>query len=555
MARSVEPDEEIWGTREELLLAGAVGRHGAENWESVAMEVQKRSPVATALVTAQSCEKRFLFLQRRFRIGKNGAQSDVVFLLEELRKLRVAELRREVERYDVSILSLQLKVKELTADRDRSVSPEQSDGGGAPDRGGAAAEEKASAENGDGGRSSNESNSPGRKLGGEDSKLGGEGSYNGSSDTVAKCAEAATPADGAPPPCPPRRGGDSGESMAESKGEETSEADVVSQPWSSFLETLLSAELGPSFERRLQTQETAEYASLIRQHMDLSTVRRKMAEGFYVADAEFYRDLTLLYTNAVVFFVRDSPEHEAALHLRRLVLERARAAAGGLRTRPAATVPEEGPSLAVAPTTAALPEELPAEKTGNSAKEEEDEEEEMEEEKEDNDETDEEEKMERNRAKERAAVAAVRRTRTGKGRRKAAKKRSPPAGPPADEVDDDDSAGSGKSDMKNGAAAAAAVAAVAAAPAAKKRSAVNFLSRINRNGMKAEETLKAAGRGKKGVGESKDPGVLPLKRGVGRPPKRPPPPPPSSPPPAPAPPPKRGRPAEADPPRKKRRRR
>lgn len=112
MTRSADPDEEIWGTREELLLASAVSRHGAQNWDSVAMEVQKRSPIAP-LVTAQTCEKRFHDLQRRFTAEKSGidgedsrcgGESDTISLLEELRKLHVAELRREVERYDVSIL-------------------------------------------------------------------------------------------------------------------------------------------------------------------------------------------------------------------------------------------------------------------------------------------------------------------------------------------------------------------------------------------------------------------------------------------------------------------
>ena len=112
MTRSVDQDEEIWGSREELLLASAVSRHGPQNWQSVAMEVQRRSPLA-ALLTPLSCEKRFHVLQLRFT-GKGrridgidspgSAQSGAISLLEELRKIRVAELRREVERYDVSIL-------------------------------------------------------------------------------------------------------------------------------------------------------------------------------------------------------------------------------------------------------------------------------------------------------------------------------------------------------------------------------------------------------------------------------------------------------------------
>lgn len=110
-------ENEIWGTWEELLLACAVSRHGTRSWDSVAMEIQTRSPFSD-LLTPQSCRQRYLDLKRRFESGgddgsrekadvasgggDNGSPVAVPWL-EELRKLRMAELRREVERYDVSI--------------------------------------------------------------------------------------------------------------------------------------------------------------------------------------------------------------------------------------------------------------------------------------------------------------------------------------------------------------------------------------------------------------------------------------------------------------------
>lgn len=118
MARSGDPEREIWGTWEELLLACAVNRHGSRSWDSVAKEVQARSPFAH-LFTPQSCRQRYRDLQRRFAAGIDGGDDDgydsaatggddsaaaEVPWLEELRKLRVAELRREVERYDLSIV-------------------------------------------------------------------------------------------------------------------------------------------------------------------------------------------------------------------------------------------------------------------------------------------------------------------------------------------------------------------------------------------------------------------------------------------------------------------
>lgn len=241
--------------------------------------------------------------------------------------------------------SLQLKVKELKADRERTLSEEQHSGERAPDPPEAEGKKKGAesptrstenaaadcASNGDIGRSCNESNSTGPKVAqdsdaatdrnpdgatvgagsrdpaaadpitGDEEKLAGEGSYNGSSDTVAKGTEAATPADGpaATNPANQTDAGDSGESMAESKGEETSkegsdvqssaspsrrrfsrrtaasgvssggddaEADEVSPPSkiiaaarspplaASFLETFRSSKLGCTFERRLESQ-------------------------------------------------------------------------------------------------------------------------------------------------------------------------------------------------------------------------------------------------------------------------------------------------------------
>lgn len=103
---------EIWGTWEELLLACAVRRHGTDSWDSVAMEVQSRCPAAAASrLTPTGCRLRFRLLHRRFAGGgaeKDGGDEDpdaaaAEEWVEELRKLRVAELRREVERYDLSI--------------------------------------------------------------------------------------------------------------------------------------------------------------------------------------------------------------------------------------------------------------------------------------------------------------------------------------------------------------------------------------------------------------------------------------------------------------------
>ncbi|KAF3777795.1 hypothetical protein EJ110_NYTH45071 [Nymphaea thermarum] len=98
-----------WGTWEELVLGGAVLRHGAGAWEAVSSEVQTRTLRHPHLFTAGECETKYHDLRRRFS-GCDG-------WFEELRKLRVAELKREIEKLGDSIGSLQSKIENLKAEK------------------------------------------------------------------------------------------------------------------------------------------------------------------------------------------------------------------------------------------------------------------------------------------------------------------------------------------------------------------------------------------------------------------------------------------------------
>ncbi|XP_054816587.1 uncharacterized protein LOC129316279 [Prosopis cineraria] len=136
------PHHQKWGTLEELLLASAVQRHGFKDWDAVAMEVQNRTTLPNLLVTAHHCRQKFLDLRRRFAAQRDGAVSDALAAgddvdhvpwLDELRKLRVAELQAAVQRSDVSILSLQLKVKRLEEERGKSLKENVGEGEEKPD--------------------------------------------------------------------------------------------------------------------------------------------------------------------------------------------------------------------------------------------------------------------------------------------------------------------------------------------------------------------------------------------------------------------------------------
>lgn len=102
---SVQP----WGTLEDLLLACAVIRHGTASWDSVAMELQNRSSSSSSSATATAmlgitplyCKDKFDDLKLRF-MARNDDESGRI--AEELRRIRVEELKREVRRRDDSIV-------------------------------------------------------------------------------------------------------------------------------------------------------------------------------------------------------------------------------------------------------------------------------------------------------------------------------------------------------------------------------------------------------------------------------------------------------------------
>lgn len=108
---------QVWGTWEELVLTCAVKRHAFTDWDSVAKEVQTRSR-SSLIVSAVNCRLKYQDLKRRFQYSVDGgegnsqaavaaAEDDEVGeipWLEQLRSLRVAELRRDVQRCDDSIL-------------------------------------------------------------------------------------------------------------------------------------------------------------------------------------------------------------------------------------------------------------------------------------------------------------------------------------------------------------------------------------------------------------------------------------------------------------------
>lgn len=315
---------EIWGTLEELLLACAVTRHGTASWDSVAMEVQTRIPVAARPgLTPHSCRLRFRHLHRRFStVGSGGDEeaeedpdaSAAEGWVDELRRLRVAELRRDVERCDLSIGTLQSKVKRLKAEREQRASGEA-----VSDHDRLSSEEP--------GCSCRESNSTDLKPPKHPSQLGDGSKEEKVAKQEASVESAVDSKDSSEVRssaslCRRRRGSGNAE-------EEEAEAEASKSSPLTFLLDAVLAKLGCVLDRLREndSEESAMYRDTIRRHVDLETLRRRLNasagsradDDSHSSAHELYRDLLLLCTNIVVFFPGGTPENSAAVEARALV--------------------------------------------------------------------------------------------------------------------------------------------------------------------------------------------------------------------------------------------
>ncbi|KAL6203765.1 hypothetical protein ACLB2K_027464 [Fragaria x ananassa] len=400
-SREHETSAQPWGTLEELLLVCAVNRHGANHWDSVATELQSRSSSsASTALTAHSCRDKFDDLRRRYDAAADN-DGGVDVMVDELRRLRVEELRREVRRRDVSIVSLELKVKKMEEDRERSLNPpppspaedlHRGGGGGGEETAPSELPEKLAGKSNSGedfvsdssereNRSFNESNSTSQRSyakpngvverkaeadvapgpGSDPAQLqtrsepasangkviddndvdGGEPEPSGRPDELVGAKRAVekevrkqnnsdvqSSASLSRKRKRRREGGESSSREEPEGGEEVSPATtkrvklVKLEPLVKVLKLVRSHRLGSVFQRRLRSQESQRYKNLIREHVDLHVVQSRLDKGVYKdCTHKFFRDLLLVFSNAVVFYRKAAPEHVAALGLRSLVLK------------------------------------------------------------------------------------------------------------------------------------------------------------------------------------------------------------------------------------------
>lgn len=86
-----------------------------------------------------------------------------------------------------------------------------------------------------------------------------------------------------------------------------------------ILDSIMENEHACVFRRRLDSQKRARYKRIIRQHMDLDTIRSRIVNKSITSTAELLRDLLLLANNALVFYSKSTREYKCALVLRDLV--------------------------------------------------------------------------------------------------------------------------------------------------------------------------------------------------------------------------------------------
>ncbi|KAL4290858.1 hypothetical protein GQ457_14G010160 [Hibiscus cannabinus] len=354
-----------WGTWEELLLGGAVLRHGARDWNLVASELRTRT-ISPFDFTPEVCKAKYEDLRQRY--------SGCTAWFEELRKQRMAELRRALEQSDDSIGSLESKLESLKAEkRDdsrvgygssqmESVLPcpksegveisskdtykdglsagsftQEAETKWAPDCPVPAA---VPAEEMD----SKPGNSPtsaetekisivdnladalfGGQLCGikkrrgkrkrrycsKDAKEGsvGESEFLGLSDfaSVSWCKETSA---------------SNSAQIGRSSGVEDQSRDSSQERFDEIMGIFSSVsenDCASVFRRRLDSQKRGRYKKMILRHMDFDTIRSRIGNNSIMSARELFRDMLLVANNALVFYSKNTREYKSALLLRHIV--------------------------------------------------------------------------------------------------------------------------------------------------------------------------------------------------------------------------------------------
>lgn len=344
-----------WGTWEELLLGGAVLRHGTRDWNVVAAELRART-VCPYTITPEVCKSKYEDLQQRYSGNKAW--------FEELRKTRVAELKRALELSENSIGSLESKLESLKAgnnenrderhvdkklhvtsqklERVESSTKETSKDGlsagsftpetrtnWSPEDMETKPEVSHSTEQvkvlnvdmfintiyeGQVGSLKKPRGKRKRKDCGRNMKEAsvGESDLLDSADVVSWCKESST-----------SNCGEVAKSCGVDNLSRHLKKDLV-EDMMEILDSIFETKGASAFRRRLDSQKRGRYKKMIRRHMDFDTIRSRISSQTIKSSVELFRDLLLLTNNALVFYSKSTREYKSALLLRDIVTKKMR---------------------------------------------------------------------------------------------------------------------------------------------------------------------------------------------------------------------------------------
>ncbi|XP_060200950.1 uncharacterized protein LOC132629262 [Lycium barbarum] len=96
----------------------------------------------------------------------------------------------------------------------------------------------------------------------------------------------------------------------------------LNEDFTSILHVLRSHKHCCLFESRLPSQGEQHYHDQIRQHMDLQIIQNKLEQDVYSnMEIEFFRDLLLMFNNAIIYYPEETLQHSAALELKAIVVK------------------------------------------------------------------------------------------------------------------------------------------------------------------------------------------------------------------------------------------
>ncbi|KAJ3705077.1 hypothetical protein LUZ61_008782 [Rhynchospora tenuis] len=285
--------EKAWGSWEELVLGGAVLRHGAAAWNAVAAELRSRTRFPH-LFSPQECEAKFAQVQKRY----SGSET----WFEELRKQRVAELKKELEKSENSIGSLQSKLATLSSSGTDTTSRTEVIGREID------SSCKECQSNSDSVCNSKKCEDTRWHWGVQKKRGRRERKRESAVDSEANSSSHT------------EKQGSTEVGVTESGGASVKSDDknVMQVDLEVILKKISETKECSLFQKRLESQKKNRYKKMIRRHVDLQILSSKLSKGLISSPKELLRDLLLLANNALVFYPKNSPEFNSAIILRNI---------------------------------------------------------------------------------------------------------------------------------------------------------------------------------------------------------------------------------------------